>query len=161
MHRSSAHARTRTVLSHRGGGGGGWTMDSHAYFMKETASSLGIRGGTGPQCPMVTPPISNSAILRGKLDAQVGQNFLAAAIFPRKCGRCVKIERQNFLGKIVAATEFPGDRIPCDTGSKRNGPASFKGRRYRTRGRSQCVLVKIWRTSWNTYLVRRLNVVVR
>ena len=28
-----------------------------------------------------------------------------------------KIERQNFLGKIVAATEFPGDRISCDTGA--------------------------------------------
>ena len=36
-----------------------------------------------------------------------GKNFLAATIFPRKFGRCVKIERQNFLGKIVAATEFP------------------------------------------------------
>ena len=27
----------------------------------------------------------------------------------------------------------------------RTGPASFKGRRSRTRGQSQCVLVKIWR----------------
>ena len=62
------------------------TMDSHAYFMKETSSSPGIRGGTGPQCPL--------------------QNFLAAAIFPRKCDRCVKIERLTSLGKIVAATEF-------------------------------------------------------
>ena len=35
------------------------------------------------------------------------QNFLAAAIFPRKCRRCINIERQNFLGKIAAATEFP------------------------------------------------------
>ena len=40
-------------------------------------------------------------------------------------------------------------------------PASFKGRRYRTRRRSQCVLVKIWRSTWNTYLVWRLNVIVR
>ena len=40
------------------------------------------------------------------------------------------------------------------------GPAaSFKGRRSRTRGRSQCVLVKIWRSTWNTYLVWHLNVV--
>ena len=40
-------------------------------------------------------------------------------------------------------------------------PASFKGQRSRTGGRSQCVLVKIWRSTWNTYLVLRLNVVDR
>ena len=40
------------------------------------------------------------------------------------------------------------------------GPAVFKGRRSRTRGRSQCVSMKIWRSTWNTYLVWRLNVVV-
>ena len=34
-------------------------------------------------------------------------------------------------------------------------------RRSRTRGRSQCVFVKIWRSTWKTYLVWRLNVVVR
>ena len=39
------------------------------------------------------------------------------------------------------------------------GPASCKGQRSRTRGRSQCVFVKIWRNTWNTYLVWRLNVV--
>ena len=33
-------------------------------------------------------------------------------------------------------------------GRKRTGPASFKGRRSRTRGRSQCVLVKIWRRTF-------------
>ena len=31
------------------------------------------------------------------------------------------------------------------------GPASFKGRRSRTRGRSQCVLVKIWRSKCLTF----------
>ena len=40
-------------------------------------------------------------------------------------------------------------------------PASFKGRRSRTRGQSQCVLVKIWRSTWNSYFVWCLNVVVR
>ena len=40
-------------------------------------------------------------------------------------------------------------------------PDSFKGRRSLTRGRSQCVLVKIWRSTWKMYLVWRLNVVVR
>ena len=40
-------------------------------------------------------------------------------------------------------------------GLTRARPASFKGRRSRTRGRSQCVLVKIWRSIWNTYLVWR------
>ena len=39
--------------------------------------------------------------------------------------------------------------------------ASFKSRRSRTRRWSQCVLVKIWRDTWNTYLVWRLNIVVR
>ena len=39
--------------------------------------------------------------------------------------------------------------------------AECKGRRSRTRRRSQCVLVKIWRSTWNTHLVWRLNVVVR
>ena len=38
-------------------------------------------------------------------------------------------------------------------------PASFKGRRSRTKRLSQCVLVKIWRSTWNTYLIWRLNVV--
>ena len=28
----------------------------------------------------------------------------------------IKIERQNFLGKIVTATGFPADRISCDNG---------------------------------------------
>ena len=47
-----------------------------------------------------------------------------------------------------------------------HGPHTYwarllQGRRSRTRGRSQCVLVKIWRSTWNTYLVWRLNVVVR
>ena len=47
-----------------------------------------------------------------------------------------------------------------------HGPAAYvqarllQGRRSRTRGRSQCVLVKIWRSTWNTYLVWCLNVVV-
>ena len=65
--------------------------------------------------------MSNSAVLRGKVS-----RCKSATEFPRKCGRCVKIERQNFLGKIVAATDFPrkfcratkfpSDRISCDTG---------------------------------------------
>ena len=58
--------------------------------------------------------MSNSAVLRGKVS-----RCKSATEFPRKCGRCVKIERQNLLGKIVAATEFPGDRISCDTGGAR------------------------------------------
>ena len=40
------------------------------------------------------------------------------------------------------------------------GPAPFKRWRSQTRG-SQCVLVKIWRNTLNTYLVWRLSVVVR
>ena len=36
----------------------------------------------------------------------------------------------------------------------------LQGAGPRTRGRSQCVLVKIWRSTWNTYLVWRLNVIV-
>ena len=66
--------------------------------------------------------MSNSAVLRGKVS-----RCKSATEFPRKCGRCVKIERQNFLGKIVAATDFPrkfcratkfpSDRISCDTGT--------------------------------------------
>ena len=46
--------------------------------------------------------MSNSAVLRGEVS-----RCKSATEFPRKCGRCVKIERQNLLGKIVAATEFP------------------------------------------------------
>ena len=41
------------------------------------------------------------------------------------------------------------------------GPATFKGQISRPKGRSQCVLVKIWRSTWNTYLVWRLNAVVK
>jgi len=44
-----------------------------------------------------------------------GQNFPGAAIFPRKYGRSVKLERPDILGKFVAATIFPGDDISCDT----------------------------------------------
>ena len=117
------------------------TMDSHAYFMRETASSLGIRGGKGPQCPLVSPPMSNSAVLRGEtLDANVGQKFLAAAIFPRKCGRCVKIERQNFLGKIVAATEFPGDRKLFDAILQ---PRGARGEPLNLLGQSSTLLMKM------------------
>ena len=43
----------------------------------------------------------------------------------------------------------------------RIGPASFKGRRSRTRGRSKRVLEKILRSTLNAYLVWRLNIVVR
>ena len=91
------------------------------FPIQEAASSLDISGGTGPQYPLVPPPMSNSAVLRGKVF-----RCKSATEFPRKCGRCVKIERQNFLGKIVAATDFPrkfcratkfpSDRISCDTG---------------------------------------------
>ena len=92
-------------------------MDSHAYFMKEAASSLDISGGTGPQCPLVPPPMSNSAVLRGKVS-----RCKSATEFPscgnisysyRKCGRCVKIERQsprkNCRRDRISgrATEFP------------------------------------------------------
>ena len=44
------------------------------------------------------------------------QNFPGAAIFPRKYGRPVKLERPDILGNFVAATIFPGDDISCDTG---------------------------------------------
>ena len=43
-------------------------------------------------------------------------------------------------------------RMHRGAGRTRGRPTSFKGRRSRTRGRSQCVLVKIWRSTWNTYL---------
>ena len=46
-------------------------------------------------------------------------------------------------------------------GRVRARPTSFKGRRSRTRGGSQCVLVKIWCSTGNTYLIWRLNFVVR
>ena len=44
------------------------------------------------------------------------QNFLGAAIFPRKYGRSVKLGRPNILGYLASATIFPGDNISCDTG---------------------------------------------
>ena len=47
------------------------------------------------------------------------QNFLGAAIFPRKYGRSVKLERPDILGNFVAAMIFPGDDISCDTGKMR------------------------------------------
>ena len=63
--------------------------------------------------------MSNSAVLRGKVS-----RCKSATEFPRKCGRCVKIERQNLLGKIVAATEFPRKncrRDGCLNGSYASG----------------------------------------
>ena len=51
--------------------------------------------------------------------------------------------------------------LRCIAGRKHDRPASFKGFRSRTKGRSQCVLVKIWRSTLNTYLVWSLNVIVR
>ena len=43
------------------------------------------------------------------------------------------------------------------------GPPPSRGRdlELEVRGWSQCALVKIWRSTWNNYLVWRLNVVVR
>ncbi len=46
------------------------------------------------------------------------RNFPGAAIFPRKYGRYVQLERQDFLGNFVSATIFPSDRFFCDTGLK-------------------------------------------
>ena len=108
-------------------------MDSDAYLMIETASSLGIRRGTGQQySSSSTTYVKLSRTTRESLEAKVRSNFLAAEIFPiatfiRNAVAALKIERQNFLGKIVAATEFPGDRISCDTGlvecvNERNPP---------------------------------------
>ena len=100
------------------------------FPIQEAASSLDICGGTGTQYPLVPPPtgMSNSAVLRGKVS-----RCKSATEFPRKCGCCVTIERQNFLGKIVAATDFPrkfcratkfpSDRISCDTGYQCSGRA--------------------------------------
>jgi len=45
------------------------------------------------------------------------QNFPGAAIFPRKYGRSVKLERLDILGNFVTVTIFPGDDISCDTGA--------------------------------------------
>ena len=39
----------------------------------------------------------------------------------------------------------------CGPAAQVLGPSSFKGQRSRTRWRSQCVRVKIWRSKWNTY----------
>ncbi len=44
------------------------------------------------------------------------RNFPGAAIFPRKYGRYVQLERSDFLGNFVSATIFPSDRFSCDTG---------------------------------------------
>ena len=49
------------------------------------------------------------------------QNFLGAAIFPRKYSRSVKLERPDILGNFVAATIFPGDDISRDTGNGYSG----------------------------------------
>ena len=58
---------------------------SHAYFMKETASSLGIRGSMGPHLCQTQPYFAANSRCKGVTE------------FPRKCGHCVEIERQNFL----------------------------------------------------------------
>ena len=47
-------------------------------------------------------------------------------------------------------------RSRCFAGRVRVRPASLKGRRSRTKGRVN-FLVKIWRSTWNTYLVWRVN----
>ena len=100
-------------------------MDGDAYFMRETVSFLGIRGGTGPQCsPGSTTyvKLKLSRNSRETLDAKVRQNFLAAAIFPRKCGRCVKMVRRNFLWEKLSprqnfrATEFPVTPVSIKAG---------------------------------------------
>jgi len=46
----------------------------------------------------------------------IRQIFLGAAIFPRKYGRSVILERPYILGNFAAATIFPSDEISCDTG---------------------------------------------
>ena len=53
-------------------------------------------------------PMSNSAVLRGKVS-----RCKSATEFPRKCGRRVKIERQNFLGKIVARQNILATEVPA------------------------------------------------
>ena len=68
-------------------------------------------GARDPSAPWFRHLCQTLPVLRGKVSRSK-----SATEFPRKCSRCVKIERQNLLGKIVAATEFPGDRISCDRG---------------------------------------------
>ena len=53
------------------------------------------------------------------------QIFLGAAIFPRKYGRSVILERPYILGNFVAATIFPGDEISCDTPRGRCGALRY------------------------------------
>ena len=72
----------------------------HRDTLPRSTAEFDIGGGTRGHWGPVPPLMS-----REEAASYIGN---AVAAF--------KIERQNFLGKIVAATEFPGDRISCDTG---------------------------------------------
>ena len=74
---------------------------------------------------------------------------------------CDGHQLHDFKGRSVDL-EVDGVRyIEMHRGLIRARPTSFKGRISLTRGWSQCVLMKIWRSTWNTYLVWHLNIVVR
>ena len=73
----------------------------HRDTLPRSTAEFDIGGGTRGHWDPVPPLMS-----REEAASYIGN---AVAAF--------KIERQNFLGKIVAATEFPGDRISCDTGT--------------------------------------------
>ena len=66
--------------------------------------------------PLVMQTISNSVVVHGKLSTQRYNSFQAGEILHRKCGRCFKIERENFVGKIVIVTQLPGNRISSEAG---------------------------------------------
>ena len=60
--------------------------------------------------------------------------FPESGITYRKCSRTPILERQNILVNCVAATEFAGDKINCDTRSGENtkgkiraAPEKWKG----------------------------------
>ena len=72
----------------------------HRDTLPRSTAEFDIGGGTRGHWGPVPPLMS-----REEAASYIGN---AVAAF--------KIERQNFLGKIVAATEFPGERISCDTG---------------------------------------------
>ena len=78
----------------------------HRDTLPRSTAEFDIGGGTRGHWGPVPPLMS-----REEAASYIGN---AVAAF--------KIERQNFLGKIVAATEFPGYRISCDTGLSTHAP---------------------------------------
>ena len=138
----------------------------HTYWTRLLQGrGVGTGGATGARAP----PIFCALALAAASHVRTTRNATGDLYLRRhNCPKCPQNIPKNCLKSQILWGGMPPDSPRLAALRPILAPPVIfiflrpcKGRRSRTRGRSQCVLAKIWRSTWNTYLVLRLNVVVR